>query len=169
MSTAKDQLPKDLRDFLATKRNASLKWGHPYPVEVEEATFFGIDELPIRSFKLHTHEYYLNHGEPGKDPGLWYDITGIDLIKDVSDYEPEGMLVWFPQFSEYGAWDADHGTITMMPEVSWTEILKEPAKYVNVQWYPKRVKHYLLRPWRDNRCASLQPHKDPSYLEKGDK
>jgi len=73
MVAAKDMIPDDLRGFLAVDANLSLRWDCPYPVELEEARFFGLEELSLSNFELYTYEYYLNHGEPGKDPELCYD------------------------------------------------------------------------------------------------
>jgi hypothetical protein len=157
MINPKDQIPEDLLAFLSQNHASSLRWGQPYPVEVEEAIFFEIDEISFRNFELDTDEYFLNHDEPGNDPKLTYDIPGIDLIKQIDAYSPDGVLIWFPLFGEYGSWDCDHGTIVMMPNLSWTEIAKDPARYVNVQWYPDRVNHSFLRPWADARCAQIQP------------
>jgi hypothetical protein len=159
MSIEKLDLPADLRDFLSAERNRTLRWGRPYPVEVEEATFFSIDELSLQTFELCTYEYYLNHGEPGENPDLCYPIVGFDIIKTLKGYTPEGILVWFPRFSEYGAWDSDHWIITMMPGLTWADIQADAGKYVNAQWYPERVNHYLLRPWADSRCNDLVPRK----------
>lgn len=128
------------------------------PVEVEQATFFGIDELSIQHFELDTEEYYLNFEEPGNDPKLKYDIPGIDLIKSIEAYSPVGVLVWFPEFGEYGSWDCDHSIVWMMPDLTWELLLKDPGKFINVQWYPDRVQHYLLRPWADLRCSHFQSH-----------
>src|SRR5262245_5626594 len=105
MVPANELIPEDLREFLSVEANLSLQCGRPYPVEVTEARFFSLDELSVRTFRLHTWEYYRNHGEQGDDPGHWYGISGIDLIKEVPNYCPQGVLVWFPQFLEYGACD----------------------------------------------------------------
>ena len=140
-------IPNDLREYLSIEANLRLQWGQPYPVEVEEIVFFGIEDLSLQNFKLSTYEYYSNHDEPGDDPEQFYDISGINLIKEIENYAPDGVLIWFPQFAEYGSWECDHGIVTMLPNISWTEILYDPAKYVNASWYPERVDHYLLRPW----------------------
>ena len=150
-------IPSDLREFLLLKANLLLQWDRLYPVEVERVFFFRIEELSLHNFELSTYEYFSNHSEPGKDPESVYDISGVDLIKEIENYSPDGVLIWFPQFAEYGSWDCDHGLITMFPDVSWTEIMNDPGKYVNAQWYPERVNHYLLRPWTDKRCANLIP------------
>ena len=150
-------IPDDLHEFLSLEANLLLQWVEPYPVEVEGVVLFGIKELSVQNFKLSTSEYFSNYDEPGEDPESIYDITGIDLIKEIENYSPDGVLIWFPQFAEYGSWDCDHGLITIFPDISWTEIVKDPGKYVNAQWYPERVNHYLLRPWTDKRCADLIP------------
>ncbi len=160
MPTAIESIPEDLRKYLAKNRkNLTLTWPGTLQQEVPAVGLFSLDELRFRIFDIDTWEYYNNHHEPGKDPELRYRLRGIDLIKDVDDYLPDGILIWFPQFKEYGTWDGDHGIITMLPGVTWTEISRNAGKYVNAQWYPDRVNHYLLRPWSDSRCKRMKPHK----------
>ena len=126
-------------------------------VEVDWFTTFSPEEIRLNTFEIDTYEYYLNHGEPGKDPELKYGITGIDLIKDCKAYDPEGVLIYFPQFSEFGSWDCDHLIITLYPNASWETIRESLFIYVNGQWYPDRVNHKLLRPWADDRCKNTTP------------
>ncbi len=126
-------------------------------VEVDWFTTFAPEELCITTFEIDTYEYHLNHDEPGEDPELRYGITGIDLINGCGEYNPEGILIYFPQFSEFGSWDCDHAIITMYPDASWETIRDNLFNYVNGQWYPDRVNQYLLRPWADDRCKDLKP------------
>jgi hypothetical protein len=152
-------IPEGLVQFLekySQKRiecNPSIKG----KVEIEWFTTYPPKALKISSFKIDTYEYHLNHDEPGEDPELKYEITGIDLISSCDDYYPEGILIYFPQFSEFGSWDCDHGIITMYPDAQWEKIRANLFNYVNGQWYPERVNHYLLRPWADERCRDIEP------------
>jgi len=161
MPTAIESIPDDLRKYLAKNRkNLTLTWPDTLQQEVTAVDLFGLDELRFQTFDIDTGEYYLNYHEVGEDLELRYRLKGVDLIKDVgASYRPEGILIWFPQFKEYGTWDGDHEIITMLPGVTWKEISLNPGKYVNAQWYLDQVNHYHLRPWSDPRCKRMKPHK----------
>jgi len=152
-------IPKGLVEFLEkhSKKRMECDPAIKGKVEIDWFTTFSSEELCISTFKIDTSEYYLNYDEPGDDPELIYEITGIDLIKGCEGYDPEGILIYFPQFSEFGSWDCDHMIITMYPKASWETISANLFDYVNGQWYPDRVNHYLLRPWADDRCRDIKP------------
>ena len=104
----------------------------------------------------------MNQGEPGEDPGLTYEVTGVDLLRKAGSYNPEGVLIWFPQFNEFGCFDCDHAIMTMLPGVTWKDIEANPSPYVNCQWFPLEELKVgkLLRPWTDPRCKDIKaiPH-----------
>jgi hypothetical protein len=159
MKDIRKTLPEGLIQFLEKHSKKQIKCAPQLKgkVEIEWFTTFSPEYLHISTFEIDTYEYYLNHGEPGEDPERTYEITGIDLINGCEGYDPEGILVYFPQFSEFGSWDCDHLIITMYPNASWEAIRDNIFHYVNDQWYPDRVNHYLLRPWADDRCKNLKP------------
>ncbi len=72
-------------------------------MEVDTFTFYAPGDLQITTFEIDTHEYHLNHKEPGDDPELRFDIDGVDLIRECNSYHPSGILVYFPVFDELAA------------------------------------------------------------------
>ncbi len=158
MNTA-DLIPIALRKFLAASGGKRIDFDptmHP-EMEVHSVEFYPPDCLPLTSFEIDTYEYHLNHGEPGEDPELRYEIEGVDLIQGCNDYEPDGILVYFPLLKEFGSWDCDHRIITIYPNVEWEAIEKSLPSFVNAQWYPHLTEQTLLRPWEDQRCSGLKP------------
>jgi hypothetical protein len=159
MKDIKNILPNSFVQFLEKHSNKRIECPPALKdkVEIDWFTTFSPEQLCMAAFEIDTYEYYVNHDEPGKDPELRYAITGIDLINGCENYTPEGILIYFPQFSEFGSWDCDHAIITMYPGVSWEKIQANIFDYVNGQWYPDKVDNYLLRPWADDRCKDLKP------------
>lgn len=132
------------------------------PQALDRVTFIPIEKLRISKFVLSTGEYYLNYDEPGQDPNAYYEFEGVDLLAKTEGYYPDGVLIWFPEFKQFGAHDGDHGIIRLFPpDKGWNEIQTELGKYVNAQWYPERVGNELLRPWADERCKSMKPKFHP--------
>jgi hypothetical protein len=72
----------------------------------------------------------------GRDFGGIYQVPGVDLVASCTgDYDPEGLLVWFPEERSFGVADTDHELILLFgPEVSWPRITRSPARYINAQW-----------------------------------
>jgi len=159
MNNISSLIPDGLVQFLQKHSREKIECDEATKGNVEISWFstFSPEELRITAFEIDTYEYHLNYGEPGQDPELRYGVTGIDLINGCEGYDPEGILIYFPQFSEFGSLDCDHAIIIMYPDASWETIRDNLFNYVNAQWYPDRVNHYLLRPWADDRCKGLKP------------
>ena len=158
---AKHLIPKDLYAFLS-RGELVIDTSAKEHFALYEVEFYPLDELRVKKFVIATDDYYLNQGEPGEDPGLTYEVTGVDLLRKAGSYNPEGVLIWFPQFNEFGCFDCDHAIMTMLPGVTWKDIEANPSPYVNCQWFPLEELKVgkLLRPWTDPRCKDIKaiPH-----------
>jgi hypothetical protein len=149
-------IPQDLRDFLTKPetRHMSLKEG-----EVRELTLFSAEELKLEKFVVDSCELHVN-GPLEVDPGEQREYEGYSLIKECNNYDPNGVLTWFPGFNAYGSADTEHQRIIIYPGVTWTDILRAPTWYVNGEWYPDRVSQKRGQPiaW----CA-VSPENEPCY------
>jgi len=79
-------------------------------------------------------------------------VPGVDLIESCTgDYEPEGLLVWFPGEQSYGVWDSSHDYVFVFGStVTWAQIAASPAAYINAQWDfddLARAPAEILVPW----------------------
>ncbi len=151
-------IPTELREFLSSRSGERILFdrNRQPDMEIDTVEFFAPSDLKVSEFRIATYEYYLNHGEVGDDPELEYRIEGVDLIGACNDYDPEGILVYFPTLCEFGSWDCDHLTIAMYPNVDWATIEANLSRYVNGQWYSRLADQYLLRPWADDRCSKIK-------------
>ena len=136
-------IPRDLHDFLSRPENrqVSLAGG-----EVRQIELCPPEELRLQKFMVDGNELFLN-GPLDFDPGETREYEGYSLVKRCNDYDPDGVLVWFPEFNAFGTADCDHGRILLYPGISWSQICREPTWYYNGQWYPDRVSHSEVNPW----------------------
>jgi hypothetical protein len=142
------EIPDDLRAYLAVPANRTLTFDQG---EAREITLFAPEELTTRTFDVSTADFALQEGWDGWDrmKHKKYEFLGVDLVKECRNYFPEGIMVWFPELGMYGQWDSDHHKIIVFPDVTWSDIMKDPQPYFNAQWYPDRVPCLYLRPWED--------------------
>ena len=136
-------LPDDLYQFLSQPENRKLLLPG---CEIEEATLFAPEELTEVSYDVGTADFAL---QERRDivPQRYYDYRAIDLVQACRNYCPSGIMFWLPTLLVYGQWDCDHHRIMTFPAKSWTDIVRQPTRYFNAMWNPKRVKHKYLRPW----------------------
>lgn len=150
-------LPTNLIDFLQSHSGEPVLFDRSLQpdLEIDTVEFYSPSELAVSNYTVDSYEYFLNYNEFDEDPGLRYEIPGVDLIKRCNDYSPEGLLVFFPAFSGFGSWDGDHRLIRTF--VHFSLPIQEPslAACVNAQWYPNYATSELLRPWDDSRCEDF--------------
>ena len=129
-------IPSELSDFLS---EGELELDFEYsdlPQQVQRVTFVPIERLRISKFVLSTSEYYSNYNEPGEDPNAFYELEGVDLLAKIKGYRSEGVLVWFPEFQQFGCHDSDHEIMRLFgSEIGWNEIRNDLARYVNCLLY----------------------------------
>lgn len=118
-------LPQDLTEFLASGR--SLKYD-PATCEAGQVRLYALAELCLRTFDA--------NGSATSDQVSVTSLPGVDLIEECTgDYDPEGLLVWFPGERSFGSWDSSHDEVFLFGvDVGWTEIAASPARYINAQW-----------------------------------
>jgi hypothetical protein len=137
-------IPQDLHDFLSKPENRQMVLPEG---EVTHLTFFAPDELLLQKYIVDSSELHLN-GPLENDPEEQREYEGYSLIRECNDYSPGGVLIWFPEFKAYGSADTGHGRIIIYPGITWFDILKAPTWFVNGQWYPDRVAHEEVNPWK---------------------
>lgn len=137
-------IPEDLREFLSSETNRQMTLSEG---EIRHLHFFAPEELTAQKFTVNSYELYMK-GLLDSDPGEQRDYDGYSLIRECNDYPPDGVIAWFPEFHAYGSADPDHQEIIIYPGVSWMDITREPTWFINGEWYPDRVAHQVVNPWR---------------------
>ena len=132
-------IPEDLRKFLSDPINRHLRFNDG---EVTDIILFAPEEIPKRVFDIDRSGHELS-GQGGHVK-LRSEHCGLDLVKKCNNYQPEGILAWFPELQMYGSWDCDHHTIMVYPGSTWTDISRDPGPFFNGQWYPQNVQHRYL-------------------------
>ena len=66
-------------------------------------------------------------------------------------YDAAGLLLWLPVERRYAIWDSSHCGIRVFgQEVTWSQIVSSPAKFINAQWAfddLERASTKILVPW----------------------
>ena len=127
------QLPDDFVAFLGQGQQVVQK---PQKCEAGKVRLLPLDKLKLEMFAAQTYGTPFEEADPHRgEPGC-YQIPGVSVIAACSgDYDPEGLLVWFPGEQSFGVWDPDHSYVLVFgPEVSWPVIAADISSYVNAQW-----------------------------------
>lgn len=128
-------LPSDLVAFLNSPNIPSFTMTEG---EVRTAELLPLVDLQPTAYHIESDSDEDGGGEEG------VEFMGYSLLKSAGAYDPDGVLAWFPELGEYGAWDCDHHTMITFPGVSWSDIVAEPTWYINGQWYPDCVDHRVI-------------------------
>jgi hypothetical protein len=149
VSAAVLDIPDDLRAFLLARR--SLK----YPkasCEAGKVTLRKLQDLRVGSFPAQTYGTPHADADPHRGESGTYSVQGVDLVESCTgDYDPDGLLVWFPAEASYGVCDTEHDYILLFgSHVRWPDIAGSPARFINAQWAFEgidRAAATFLAPW----------------------
>ncbi len=75
-----------------------------------------------------------------------YQIDVYDLVKESEDYDVEGLFCWIVELQRFGSVDPEHGDVITFPNLTWTELTKNPMPYLDAQWSGDEVGVRVL-PW----------------------
>ncbi|HEV7281908.1 MAG TPA: hypothetical protein VGN57_17030 [Pirellulaceae bacterium] len=139
MTSRSLELPADLVEFLRSGRRLDYD---PATCEAGAVRLHEPDNLTLRTFASQ------HAASPDVDAEL-HDVPGVDLVaKCTGDYDPPGLLVWFPNERRYGVWDASHDFVFLFgAETSWSDIARSPARYINAQWDFDDLEREEIAPW----------------------
>lgn len=101
------ELPNEVIEFLGSEnRRIDLKeseW-------TNYVKFYALDE--VRTFK-------------------WKDMTFVDLVYDVDDYDNIGVISWIPEHKSFACLDMEHEKFGFIPNLTWKEFMANPARYID--------------------------------------
>jgi hypothetical protein len=138
-------LPADLIGFLRT--GGQLQYNHR-ETEVGVVRLKPLSYLQFDEAWIITEGTPLNHKDPHRGESGYYMLRVVDLIGECDAYYPDGILAWFCDYSVYGSYDTDHGVAISFPKTSWSNIVADPAKYLNAQWYADSKVARYIEPWK---------------------
>ncbi|WPC39567.1 ankyrin repeat domain-containing protein [Clostridium sp. JS66] len=101
------ELPNDVIEFLGSENRRIDLQESEWTNYVE---FYALDE--VRTFK-------------------WKDMTLVDLVYDVDDYDNIGVISWIPEHKSFACLDMEHGMFGFIKEMTWSEFMKSPAKFID--------------------------------------
>jgi len=145
------ELPADLTTFIASGQQLEYD---PATCEAGRVHLHGLLGLRLRTFGAHCGGTPFEQDDPEPGRGV-YRVPGVDLVASCTgDYEPEGLLIWFPGEQSFGVWDSSHDYVLVFgPRVTWSDIARSPARYINAQWEfddIDRAPAEFLKPWENH-------------------
>lgn len=75
-----------------------------------------------------------------------FAVPAISLLETCEFYNPDFILLWLPNEKMFGTWDEDHWEMKVFENINWSEIIKEPIKFLNTQW--DGSEHEWARFWK---------------------
>lgn len=132
-STYDLSLPPDLLRFLKDDRQLEYD---AISCEAGMVSLRDLAELNVQLFPMETGSLD-NYSEDPNHPGVnSYLVPGVDLVRSCSgDYDPTGLLIWFPEEDRYGTWDPSHCYICLFSaDTDWDTIAASPSSHINAQW-----------------------------------
>ncbi|MHC4867254.1 MAG: hypothetical protein ACYTEX_24530 [Planctomycetota bacterium] len=126
-------IPCDLIDFLV--HNKSLCY------DETKCTVGHVELVPVES--LMAGRIYVKPNEEGQKKG-YYTIPAVDLVAECEGYSAWGILVWLPGIQRFGTWDGDHRRLRVFPKAKWSDIVRNPTKYLNALWKPEKVENIVF-------------------------
>ncbi len=136
--------PKDLVEFL--KNGKQLNYD-PDECEPGQITLLPFEELSLGEVYIDSEGAPFVDKDPHAEEKGYYSVPAVNLVADCDGYDPKGILIWLPDQRKFGTWDNDHWDVLFFPNVTWSDIVSDPVRYVNAQWEPKEVECDYLQPF----------------------
>lgn len=61
----------------------------------------------------------------------WNDMTFVDLVYNVDDYDNIGVMSWIPEHKSFACLDMEHEKFGFIPGLTWSEFMASPARYID--------------------------------------
>jgi hypothetical protein len=140
-------LPQDLTDYLKQRRQLEYDAAE---CEAGSITLLPLARLQIKLFPTDVDNGPIdNNDDPHCGEMGCYLIPAVSLAEECENFDAEGLLLWLPEESCFGTWDADHTLVEVFsPSVKWSDIADDPLSYVNSFWSDDRAGGLApLVPW----------------------
>jgi hypothetical protein len=99
-------------------------------IEAGEVKLKRLDQLKMGEIWIGTDM----EGDPHADENGYYAISSVSLTGECKSYNPEFILLWLPCEQLFGTWDCDHWALKVFRGATWSDIVANPAGYLNAQW-----------------------------------
>ena len=150
-----NELPNDLVAYLSSRKPLSydVAKSEPGPVSLKR-----VDDLSVRYVYVDTNDSPLKDEDPHYREKGYYAVSAIDLIDQCNDsYDPSGILMWLPEYQMYGTWDSDHWHLIVFPDINWSDIVRDPLRFLNAQWSADLGKGEYLKAWLKSKFYKGMP------------
>lgn len=143
-------LPDDATEFLRAGRQ--FKYDHSR-IEAGEVKLKRLADLTMGEVWIGTDL----EGDPHADEDGYYAIPAVSLTGECENYDPDFILLWLPREQLFGTWDCDHWVLKVFRGATWSDIVANPAAYLNAQWDCMDKLGTSLLPWHDYEFKTGRP------------
>lgn len=138
------RLPEELQQFLREKNPLTYA---PKNCEVGKVSLEWLEDLELSMAWVDSEESPLAETDPHAGEPGHYEVPCVSLLFDCQNYEPWGVLCWFPKEQQFGTVDSDHNDVFLFgPEVGWKDIVRDPVRWLNYQWEEEDRKYFVPFP-----------------------
>ena len=138
------KLPKELTLFLKSGKQLDYD---SIGCEPGLIRLLGHDELKSMLLWVSCETATFSEEDPNHGNGGCYSVPGVNLVAECEGYDPEGILMWLPDTTQFGSFDCDHAILHVFPGATWADIAADPVPYVNCQWAPDDISNEIYKPW----------------------
>ncbi len=61
----------------------------------------------------------------------WNNMTFVDLLYNVDDYDNIGIISWIPEHKSFACLDIEHEKFGFIKEMTWSDFMANPARYID--------------------------------------
>lgn len=135
-------LPSDLVLFLTAGKPLEYD---PSSVEPGVVGLKSLDMVELGVVWVNADESPLRKDDPHAGDDGYYAVPAVSLTGTCEAYDPDFILLWLPGEQMFGTWDCDHWDLYVFPDKTWSDILSDPATYLNAQWgdYKRKQSEYF--------------------------
>jgi hypothetical protein len=119
-------LPTEAIEFL--RENRQLEYDHTR-IEAGQVKLKQLDELAEGEVWIGTEL----PGDPHFGEDGYHAVPAVSLMGECEGYDSEFILLWLPSEKLFGTWDCDHWVLKVFRDANWSDIVANPAPYLNAQ------------------------------------
>lgn len=125
------KLPPEVLEFLKAGKSLDYDVSKSTvgPIRFVDSSRVKVEEIEVTSDNSNVGEF-----DPYDFLGGSYHVDVINLVAESADYDPFGILGWVPVYRAFGSWDVEHRTLLLFETATWSDIVRDPRRYLDEQW-----------------------------------
>jgi hypothetical protein len=152
------KLPEDLIGFLEFEQQLQYKTAECCAGEIK---LKHLDELTPCEIVVMSFDTEYEIDDPMAGLG-YYMVRAVGLVATRNtEVEDNQVLLWFPDYQQYGQWDREHQNAIRFVGISWKDICGDPVRFLEAKWTMEEKTARPVAPWKDS--VGIAREGDPPY------